>query len=80
MLSADATSLSSYEQEDLPVLMRQRAGLDNWAVPYSLIARGANATEGTRGDDNRLRQWWQYWRDYVGVDTNRSPYAEEWEA
>jgi methanesulfonate monooxygenase large subunit len=80
MLSADATSLSSYEHEDMPVLMRQRAGLDNWAVPYSLIARGANATEGTRGDDNRLRQWWQYWRNYVGVDTNRSPYAEEWEA
>ncbi len=73
MLSADATALSSYENEDMPVLIRQAHGLDNWAVPYSLIARGQPATSGTRGDDNRLRQWWQFWRTYVGAQTNASP-------
>lgn len=76
MAAADATSLSSYEDEDMPVLMRQRKGLDNWAVPYSLIARGQPATSGTRGDDNRLRQWWQFWREYVGADANISPFHE----
>ncbi len=77
MASADATSLSSYELEDMPVLVRQGQGLDNWAVPYSLIARGQPATSGTRGDDNRLRQWWQFWRQYVGAQTNASPFADE---
>jgi phenylpropionate dioxygenase-like ring-hydroxylating dioxygenase large terminal subunit len=76
MAAADATALASYEDEDVPVLMRQRIGLANWTVPYSLIARGQPATEGTRGDDNRLRQWWQYWRHYVGATTNVSSFLE----
>ncbi|GAA5190379.1 aromatic ring-hydroxylating dioxygenase subunit alpha [Rugosimonospora acidiphila] len=76
MAAAEATALASYGDEDVPVLMRQRAGLANWTVPHSLIARGQPATEGTRGDDNRLRQWWQYWRDYVGATTNVSPFLE----
>lgn len=77
MAAADATALASYGDEDVPVLMRQRVGLANWTVPYSLIARGQPATEGTRGDDNRLRQWWAFWRDYVGATTNVSPFLEE---
>jgi phenylpropionate dioxygenase-like ring-hydroxylating dioxygenase large terminal subunit len=77
MASADATALSSYEDEDVPVLIRQGAGLGNWAVPYSLIARGQPATTGTRGDDNRLRQWWEWWRGYVGATTNKSPFGED---
>lgn len=76
LAAAAATSLSSYEDEDLPVLKRQGRGLDNWAVPYSLIARGQPSTTGTRGDDNRLRQWWQWWRTYVGAETNASPFAD----
>ncbi len=77
MAAADATALASYEDEDVPVLMRQRIGLANWTVPYSLIARGQPATEGTRGDDNRLRQWWQFWRNYVGASSNTSPFWKE---
>ncbi|MGX7677578.1 aromatic ring-hydroxylating oxygenase subunit alpha [Jatrophihabitans sp. DSM 45814] len=77
MAGAEATALASYGDEDVPVLLRQRVGLANWTVPYSLIARGQPATEGTRGDDNRLRQWWQFWRDYVGAKSNVSPF---WEA
>ncbi len=76
MAGAKATALASYEDEDVPVLMRQRTGLANWTVPYSLIARGQPATEGTRGDDNRLRQWWQSWRDYVGAPSNASPFRK----
>ena len=76
MAAAAATALSSYEDEDVPVLLRQSRGLDNWTVPYSLIARGQPATEGTRGDDNRLRQWWQWWRHYVGAEKNVSPFLE----
>jgi phenylpropionate dioxygenase-like ring-hydroxylating dioxygenase large terminal subunit len=76
MAAAEATALASYGDEDIPVLMRQRIGLANWAVPYSLIARGQPAAEGTRGDDNRLRQWWQSWRSYVGAETNSSPFPE----
>jgi methanesulfonate monooxygenase large subunit len=76
MAAAEATALASYGDEDVPVLMRQRTGLANWTVPYSLIARGQPATEGTRGDDNRLRQWWQSWRDYVGATANASPFLE----
>lgn len=77
LAAAEATALASYEDEDMPVLMRQGAGLANWTVPYSLIARGQPATEGTRGDDNRLRQWWEFWRHYVGAKTNKSPFLED---
>lgn len=76
LASADATALASYEFEDMPVLRRQSEGIDNWAVPYSLIARGQPATSGTRGDDNRLRQWWEFWRRYVGAERNASPFWE----
>lgn len=74
MAAAQATALASYEDEDVPVLLRQRTGLSNWTVPYSLIARGQPAAAGTRGDDNRLRQWWEFWRSYVGASTNTSPF------
>jgi hypothetical protein len=40
------------------------------------MMRRQPAAEGTRGDDNRLRQWWQSWRSYVGAETNSSPFPE----
>lgn len=76
LAAAEAMALGSYEDEDMPVLISQGKGLKNSAVPYSLIARGEHATTGTRGDDNRLRQWWQFWREHVGAERNVSPWYE----
>jgi hypothetical protein len=44
-------------------------------VRTSVIGRGAPATTGTRGDDNRLRQFWETWRGYLGLDANAVPGA-----
>lgn len=76
LAAAQAMALGSYEDEDMPVLISQAQGLSNWTVPYSLIARGPHATTGTRGDDNRLRQWWTYWREHVGAERNQSPWLD----
>jgi phenylpropionate dioxygenase-like ring-hydroxylating dioxygenase large terminal subunit len=56
--------------EDTEILQYQQQGLASRSVRVSLVARGADATGGTRGDDNRLRQFWAGWRAYMGVDGN----------
>jgi len=62
--------LNPVELEDAPIFVGQQQGLASSAVRYSVIARGADSTTGTRGDDNRLRQWWTAWREAMGVDLN----------
>lgn len=56
--------------EDTEVLQYQQQGLASRSVRVSLVARGADATSGTRGDDNRLRQFWAGWRAYMGTTGN----------
>jgi phenylpropionate dioxygenase-like ring-hydroxylating dioxygenase large terminal subunit len=56
--------------EDHPIFELQQRGLHGKGVRYSFIGRGVEATTGTRGDDNRLRQFWSAWRGYMGVERN----------
>ena len=56
--------------EDKAVMEGQQHGLRSKGMRVSLIARGLAAAEGTRGDDNRLRQFWEAWRQYMGVEQN----------
>ena len=61
--------------EDKAVMQAQQRGLKSKGMRTSLIARGSEAVEGTRGDDNRLRQFWKAWRQQMGVPENRVPGA-----
>ena len=58
------------ELEDVPVFYAQQRGTSSRKVRHSIIARGTDATTGTRGDDNRLRQFWVQWREMMGVPGN----------
>lgn len=58
------------ELEDMPVFHAQQAGVSSRGVRHSVIARGRQALEGTRGDDNRLRHFWVAWRELMGVERN----------
>ena len=62
--------LDPVEQEDAPIFVGQQQGVAASGVRYSVIARGADAMTGTRGDDNRLRQWWTAWRGAMGTELN----------
>jgi phenylpropionate dioxygenase-like ring-hydroxylating dioxygenase large terminal subunit len=62
--------LDPVTQEDYPIFVGQQQGVAGRGVRYSLIARGADTTTGTRGDDNRLRHWWTAWRKTMGVELN----------
>ena len=62
--------LGPLEQEDQPVFRLQQAGVSGRGVPFSIIARGANTSAGTRGDDNRLRNFWAQWRAMMGTEFN----------
>jgi hypothetical protein len=62
--------LNPVELEDAPIFVGQQQGVSANGVRYSVIARGADATTGTRGDDNRLRQWWTAWRGAMGTEIN----------
>lgn len=64
--------LSMQPPQDVPVLQWQQEGLLSRTVRTSLIARGADATTGRRGDDNRLRQFWTGWRQHMGMSANSS--------
>lgn len=61
--------------EDKCVMEAQQRGLRSKGMRTSLIARGQEAVEGTRGDDNRLRQFWQAWREMMGEPENCVPKA-----
>jgi len=71
-LSWDAWFNNPVELEDHPIFELQR-GLRGKGVTHSFIGRGVPATTGTRGDDNRLRQFWEAWRHHMGVQENALP-------
>ena len=64
-----------FELQDLPALLLQQQGITTRKVPHSIIARAGAATgadgqslgQVNRGDDERLRQFWRYWREYMGL-------------
>jgi phenylpropionate dioxygenase-like ring-hydroxylating dioxygenase large terminal subunit len=56
--------------EDYPIFSLQQRGVTSRKVRHSIIARGADALTGTRGDDNRLRQFWVEWRRLMGTSSN----------
>lgn len=58
------------ELEDMPIFVAQQEGIVSPHVPVSVIARGVDASEGTRGDDNRLRHFWTAWRELMGTEAN----------
>ena len=58
------------ETEDFPIFATQQRGVETRGARYSVIARGADAMTGTRGDDNRLRHFWTQWRTMMGEDRN----------
>jgi methanesulfonate monooxygenase large subunit len=59
--------------EDWNAYETQQMGARSAGVRYSLLARGEPASEGLRGDDNRIRSFWQEWRRHMGCDTNAPP-------
>jgi phenylpropionate dioxygenase-like ring-hydroxylating dioxygenase large terminal subunit len=61
---------SNQVAEDVAVLELQQKGIMCEGMPVSILARGEEATQGIRGDDNRLRQFWKSWRTYMGTDEN----------
>ncbi len=69
------TWLATQQPEDRQVMELQQRGLRSRGVRTSIIARGADAPSGLRGDDNRLRQFWQVWRTLMGLPTNAVPDA-----
>ncbi len=68
--SQEAWFQNPLELEDHPIFEGQQRGVRSRGVPLSLIARGKDALEGTRGDDNRLRHFWVKWREMMGADSN----------
>lgn len=58
------------ETEDFPIFATQQRGVETRGTRYSVIARGADAMTGTRGDDNRLRHFWTQWRAMMGEERN----------
>ncbi|HEY7062862.1 MAG TPA: aromatic ring-hydroxylating dioxygenase subunit alpha [Chloroflexota bacterium] len=69
-LSWEAWINGPLSTEDHPIFELQQRGLHGKGVRHSFIGRGVDATTGTRGDDNRLRQFWAAWRQYMGVERN----------
>ena len=65
--------LRSQQPEDRTAMENQQKGLVSRSVRTSLIARGSQATTGIRGDDNRLRQFWDVWRSLMKTESNRLP-------
>lgn len=63
--------------EDWEAWELQQKGVASVGVPYSLIARGERASEGMRGDDNRIRAFWNEWRHYMGTEANAPPRSTE---
>lgn len=61
---------SNQVAQDIVVLELQQRGIMSRGMPVSILARGEDASEGIRGDDNRLRQFWASWRQYMGASAN----------
>src|SRR5262249_53740202 len=56
--------------EDWEAWEAQQRGVQGRGARYSLLARGERANEGLRGDDNRVRDFWKAWRQYMNTDAN----------
>jgi hypothetical protein len=56
--------------EDWAAWEAQQIGVASVGVRYSILARGNPGNEGLRGDDNRIRAFWQVWRRYMGAKAN----------
>lgn len=69
-LSQETWFQNPVELEDMPIFVAQQEGITSPHVRYSVVARGQDALTGTRGDDNRLRQFWAQWRTLMGTETN----------
>jgi methanesulfonate monooxygenase large subunit len=59
--------------EDWDAWLAQQRGVQSVGVRYSLLARGEPASEGLRGDDNRIRSFWKEWRACMGTSANAPP-------
>ena len=59
--------------EDWAAYEAQQRGAASIGARYSLLARGEPADEGVRGDDNRIRSFWNEWRRLMGVSENAPP-------
>jgi phenylpropionate dioxygenase-like ring-hydroxylating dioxygenase large terminal subunit len=59
--------------EDIVALEFQQKGIMCDGMPISILGRGEEVTEGIRGDDNRLRQFWASWRKSMGTQDNAGP-------
>jgi phenylpropionate dioxygenase-like ring-hydroxylating dioxygenase large terminal subunit len=60
--------------EDWEAWEAQQRGVQSVGVRYSLLARGEPASEGLRGDDNRIRSFWKEWRGCMGTKANAPPH------
>jgi methanesulfonate monooxygenase subunit alpha len=72
--------LSRQPDEDSAVLEAQQTGLQSTEARLSLIARGQEGVAGIRGDDKRLRQFWDTWRRYTGLQYNAGVNHQDWVA
>jgi phenylpropionate dioxygenase-like ring-hydroxylating dioxygenase large terminal subunit len=61
---------SNQVAQDIAVLELQQRGIMSEGMPVSILARGEEMSEGVHGDDNRLRQFWRSWREYMGASQN----------
>ena len=61
--------------EDWEAWEAQQRGVQSMGVRFSLLARGEHASEGLRGDDNRIRDFWNVWRTYMRTGENAPPAA-----
>lgn len=70
--------LSKQPDEDAAIMEAQAIGLQSSRARASLIARGSEGLTGTRGDDKRLRQFWNSWRTYTGLNVNAGVNDQDW--
>lgn len=70
--------LSKQPDEDAAIMEAQNIGLRSAGARISLIARGQEGATGTRGDDKRLRQFWDSWREYMGLEWNAGVNDQDW--
>lgn len=56
--------------EDWAAWESQQIGVRGIGCRYSLMGRGEEGDTGIRGDDNRIRAFWDEWRSYLGAANN----------
>jgi hypothetical protein len=59
--------------EDWEAWEAQQRGVQSVGARYSLLARGEPANQGLRGDDNRIRGFWNEWRRLMNTTANAPP-------